>query len=166
MRKISAFGRRKKREEEYAKIVRELQDFDAEIRDIAIKIYVAEDGEHCPELLSRITKILAIGAHVGANVARKSNSMKKMHAALRMVVQLSIDGNKWKYAFASIFNEAMQIAKAAFLSYPTVAATVFADADRLAMDVRLGRADMKAVAGAELYMDEPEIYNKREELTA
>ena len=135
-----------------------LAEFDAYMRKISLKVYLADDGEHNPHLLASLAFALGVGAGVAVHLAPDEPETRRIHAALRTVVQMSVNGGHWNASQAKILHEAAELAKVAFTTYPHAGAEIFEAASYLSNRVLTGTARMSDVAGAELYQ-------KREELT-
>ena len=142
-----------------AKTARDLADFDAYMRKISLKVYLTDDGEPCANLLASLAFALGVGAGVAVSLAPDEPETRRIHAAMRTVLQMSVDGGHWKANQAKILHEAAELAKTAFITWPHAGAEMFDAAAYLSNRVLTGTARMSDVAGAELYQ-------KREELTA
>lgn len=118
---------------------------------VSTRIYFTQDGEQDTRLLSHLALVLGVGAETALALARHHPDSKRLHAALRTVVQFSVDGGRWRSSQAKILHEAAQLATAVFLAQPVFAKRAFPGAFELADKVRNGTARMTDVAGPEIY---------------
>lgn len=132
------------------------EKFEALMRTTAIRIYTADDGQPAQDLLATLGFTLGVGANIGLNIDAESPNARRMHAALRTVVQLSVDGGYWRHSQATILHEAIELAKEAFIAYPFDGADVFDAAEYLCSRIAQGTARMSDVAGAEIYNKIPD----------
>ncbi|MEC5213285.1 hypothetical protein RCH06_001831 [Polaromonas sp. CG_9.5] len=117
----------------------------------SVRIYLTEDGERDTKLLANLTLVLGVGAEVALAFAPHNPESRRLHAALRTVVQCSVNGGRWNSSQAKILHEAAQLATEVFLAQPVFGASIFPGAFELAEKVRNGTARMSDVAGAEIY---------------
>ena len=139
-----------------AKTSRDLADFDAYMRKISLKVYLTDDGEHSPHLLASLAFALGVGAGVAVSLAPDEPETRRIHAALRTVVQLSVNGGHWKANQAKILHEAAELAKTVFITWPHAGAEMFDAAAYLSNRVLTGTARMSDVAGSEIYVKQKE----------
>ena len=118
---------------------------------ISIKAYLTPDGEPAPVLLGDLALMLGIGAEIGMHRVPNAPETRKMHAALRTVLQMGVNGGRWMAAQAKVLHDAAALAMTAFEACPELGVTMFPGAAMLAHDIRMGTARMDAIAGAELY---------------
>ncbi|WP_029524839.1 hypothetical protein [Polaromonas glacialis] len=121
------------------------------VTGISTRVYFTQDGDCDRLLLSHLTLVLGVGAEVALALAKHHPESKRLHAALRTVVQMSVDGGRWNSTQAKILHEAAQLATEVFLTQPAHGARTFPGVFELAMKVRHGTARMADVAGAEIY---------------
>lgn len=115
------------------------------------RIYFTQDGEHDTKLLANLALVLGVGAEVALAFALHHPESKRLHAALRTVVQFSVDGGRWRSTQAKILHEAAKLATEVFLAQPVFGTRAFPGAFELAEKVRNGTARMSDVAGPEIY---------------
>ncbi len=127
------------------------------VTSISTRVYFTEDGECDRLLLSHLTLVLGVGAEVALALAKQHPESKRLHAAVRTVVQMSMDGGRWNSSQAKILHEAAQLATDAFLAQPPLGKRAFPGVFELAEKVRNGTARMSDVAGAEIYNAEKEV---------
>jgi hypothetical protein len=118
---------------------------------ISIKAYMTADGEPAPVLLGDLALMLGIGAEIGMNRVPDAPETRKMHAALRTVLQMGTQGGRWQAAQAPVLHEAAALAVTAFEAYPTLGITMMPGAAMLAHDIRMGTARINSVVGSEIY---------------
>lgn len=118
---------------------------------VSTRVYFTQEGEQDTRLLSHLALVLGVGAEVALALAKHHPESKRLHAALRTVVQMSVDGGRWNSSQAKILHEAAQLATEVFLTQPAHGARTFPSVFELAKKVRHGTARMSDVAGAEIY---------------
>ncbi|ABM37585.1 hypothetical protein [Polaromonas naphthalenivorans] len=118
---------------------------------VSTRIYFTLDGERDPKLLANLALVLGVGAEVALALVPHHPEAKRLHAALRTVLQFSVDGGRWQSSQAKILHEAAQLATEVFLERSTLGTLFFPGAFELAEKVRNGTARMSDVAGAEVY---------------
>ncbi|MDN4591230.1 hypothetical protein DBA29_22365 [Xenophilus aerolatus] len=124
---------------------------------ISIAIYMAADGEPERELLAHLGWMLGIGAEIAAQLGMVGPlvQLKRQHAALRTVLQMSEQG-AWQAAQAPVLCGAATEAKDLLIAHPAIGATLIESADWLASRIRNGDARLSDVSGAELYSNPPQ----------
>ena len=152
-RKLSTHGRKLKRQAGE----KATADFFGNMRDylvsVSTKSYLTADGEFSPVLLGDLAALLAVGAEVAAVKLPGTPEAKRIHAALRSVLGMSVNGRRWQLAQAKVLHEAAEMSCLLFMKWPSIGLLVAPSVFGLAQEIRLGTAQMDAVAG-------PEIYNK------
>ena len=123
--------------------------------ELQIELYLTDDGTPSRRLLSRLTWVLTMGFQLAFAYQRETPSVRKIHAALRSVVQLSIDGGHWPAAQAKVFHEAARTAEIIMAGHWRHAGGALADANYLSQKVLDGTARMSDVVGAEIYAKQP-----------
>jgi len=123
---------------------------------ISTRAYLADDGERDVEMLAVLAVLLGIGAEIGINVDEDAPQTRRMHAALRTVLQMSVDGGRWRASQAKVLHEAAALATAAFKAHPLIGFAHFRGAQELGDKILLGTARMSHVVGAEVYKKERE----------
>ena len=126
----------------------------AQMRDFAIAIYLANDGQPERETLAHLGWLIGLGAEMAAQTQPGSPLAKQLHAALRTVLQMSADGARWQSAQAGILEQAAQSAQRLALNHASMAERLVPDADWIANRIRAGTATIADVAGAEVYRTE------------
>ena len=125
----------------------------AQMRDFAIAIYLANDGQPERETLAHLGWLIGLGAEMAAQTQPGSPLAKQLHAALRTVLQMSADGARWQSAQAGILEQAAQSAQRLALNHASMAERLVPDADWIANRIRAGTATVGDVAGAEVYAE-------------
>lgn len=118
---------------------------------IGIRAYMTQDGEHDVDLLALLAVLIGIGAEIAHKVTGDSVPTRRMHAALRAIVQMSVDGGAWVAAQTKVLHDAAQLASSSFDTHPDLGLTYFTGAQELGDKIRAGTARMSDVAGAEIY---------------
>lgn len=117
---------------------------------VSIAIYMATDGEPARELLSHLGWVIGIGAEIAAAVAPGLAQAKRLHAALRTVIQLSVD-NAWQAAQAGVLSDAATEASELLIAHPHIGVEQIPSGDYIASRICDGVARLTDVAGAEIY---------------
>jgi len=117
---------------------------------IGLEIFLADDGTPQRELLAHLGWMVAIGCEVAAATAPGSPEARGLHAALRTVVQMSVD-DAWQNAQAPVLNDAAEASKALLIAHYGLAFQFMTGADWIAAGIRAGTASLADLAGAELY---------------
>jgi len=116
-----------------------------------VLVYMTQNGERDTKLLANLVLVLAVGTEVALALVPNHPQTKRLHAALRTVVAMSVDSGRWQSSQAKLLHETAQLASEVFLERPTLGARAFPGAFELAEKVRAGTARMSDVAGAEIY---------------
>ena len=119
--------------------------------NVSTRIYFTLDGERDTKLLANLALVLGVGTEVALALVPHHPETKRLHAALRTVLQFSVDGGRWQSSQAKVLHEAAQLATEVFLKRPVFGTRAFPGAFELAEKVRNGAARMSDVAGAEIY---------------
>lgn len=166
MRKISAYGRRQKRQPQAAHaglhspvgkaatqlhIAECIAQTDKFMLRISTRAYLTQDGERDIELLATLAVLLGLGAEIGISTAEDAPETRRMHAALRTVLQMSVDGGGWKASQAKVLHEAAGLAATAFRAHSEIGLRRFEGASELGQKIRMGTARMSDVVGPEVY---------------
>lgn len=138
------------------KIAQCLAMTDAFLLRISTQAYLASDGVQDLELLSKLAVLLGIGAEIGIVTAEDAPQTRRMHAALRTVLQMSVDGGCWRSSQAKVLHEAAALAAAAFKAHPLIGLARYRGAQELGDKIMLGTARMGDVVGVEVYQKQPE----------
>lgn len=120
---------------------------------VSIAIYMTADREPARDLLAHLGWVIGIGAEIAAVVAPGMAQAKRLHAALRTVVQLSTD-NAWQAAQAGVLSDAATEAKDLLIAHAGIGFELIPSGDYIAARIRDGIASLGDVAGAEIYSTE------------
>lgn len=117
---------------------------------IGLEIFLADDGTPQRELLAHLGWMVGIGCEVTAATAPGSPEARALHAALRTIVQMSVD-DAWQHAQAPVLYDAAEASKALLIAHSALAFQFMGGGDWIAARIRAGTASLSDVAGAELY---------------
>ncbi|SCX52811.1 hypothetical protein [Variovorax sp. EL159] len=131
-----------------------LQRMSSHMTTVSIDIYLTQNDEPARDLLSHLGWLIALGAEISATVKPGMPEAKRLHAALRTVIQMSID-NAWQSSQAGTLDVAANEAKALLIAHASLGLELIASADWLASRIRDGQARLSDVAGAEIYSPQP-----------
>lgn len=132
-----------------------LQRMRGHLTTVCIAIYLADDGQADLELLSHLGWVIGIGAEIAAQRSPDTAEARRLHAALRTVVAMSVDGGAWQSSQAPALDSACNAALALFTAHPNQGLDLIPSADWLASRIRDGQARLTDVAGAEIYSPPP-----------
>lgn len=132
-----------------------LQRMHSHMTTISIAIYMADDGHADRELLSHLGWMLGIGAEIAVQRNPGTAEARRLHAALRTVVAMSVDGGAWQSSQAPALDSACNAALALFTAHPNQGLDLIPSADWIASRIRDGQARLTDVAGAEIYSQPP-----------
>ncbi|RZI81278.1 MAG: hypothetical protein EOP38_19795 [Rubrivivax sp.] len=118
---------------------------------VRLQIFTREHDEPARELLAHLGWLLGIGAEVAANVAPGTHQAKRLHAALRMVVDMARSGARWQAHLAAHLDTEAQAAHQLMVAHPEVAQQLIAGADYLSSRISAGTVTLDDVAGADVY---------------
>jgi len=118
---------------------------------ISIKAYNTDDGERADDLLAELALMLAIGTEIGVHTELADPGTRKMHAALRTVLSMSVNGRHWVASQARTLHEAAMMGAAAFERHIVFGLSIMEQAYVLSELVRRGEALMSDVCGSEIY---------------
>lgn len=131
-----------------------------ELREVAtryaLRALAMADGSCTPEVLDLLVNlawVLGIGAEVSHHIAPGSAQARRLHGALRTVVDMARAGNRWRAEFGPALDAALREANALIDAHPAVWPRFNPGATWLAQEIREGRVPANAVAGAELYRE-------------
>lgn len=116
-----------------------------------IEMFMTDDGAPALELLAHLGWMFALGAEIAAQVMPGTTKAKRLHAALRTVLQMSATGGRWQASQAGVLQIASEEALALMQEHPDTGAALMDDADHIAGRIRAGTASLSDVAGPEIY---------------
>lgn len=124
-----------------------------QLRDLAIKAHMTQDGEIDQDLLGQFAFVIGVGAQVSLTLGGDIPRTKRMHAALRSLVAASVDGGKWPGAqSAHLYDVAKEACKLA-IDRVDLGLDAYSDACFISDRIRSGTATMNDVRGAEIYKE-------------
>ena len=112
------------------------------------------EGDIYIEQLASMAYVLALGAEVAVHLDKQSNQARRLHGALRSVLQMVQEGGKWREPFAYPISEALQAASQLCKQQPVLGLRFNPGAIELSEAIKAGRADLSAIAGAEIYQEQ------------
>lgn len=124
----------------------------AHLADIAIKAHLTPDGTVDRELLAQFAFVLGLGAQVSLNVGGDART-KRLHAALRDVLAMSVAGGRWQAEKTARLYELAQEATDLSIDHVEIGMEAHPSASLLAARIQSGVATMADVAGAEIYRE-------------
>lgn len=122
----------------------------------ALRIQGMADGsetEAAHDLLVNLAWQIGLGAEIAAAIEPGSVRAKRLHGALRTVVDLCLAGYVWRAAFADALDQAATESAQLTADHPRIWPQRRAGPDLLAAAVQQRRVTADMVAGAELYRD-------------
>lgn len=121
---------------------------------VGVDIYLRTEGEASLDLLSHLAWLIGIGAEIAANVAPGQLEARRLHGALRSVIQMAAAGGAWKSALATTLHKAADDAKALLVKHPDLGLQFVPSGDFIAAKVKAGQVSLDDVAGAEIYQQQ------------
>lgn len=128
-----------------------MRKLESHTRAVQIAIYTLVDGEPARKVLAHLAWLIGIGSEVAANLTPGTPEAKRLHGALRTVVQMSTQGGAWQASQAPALDQAVAASHALLLAHPEAVVQIAPGADYLCTLVENGTATLANVAGAELY---------------
>lgn len=119
--------------------------------DFGVSVFMRDDGEPAGDLWPHLAWLLAMGSEIAAQQDVGSALTRRLHAALRTVVQLSATGGQWQASQAGVLHAAAVDAQALVSANPIQPTQRRDDAEWLASRVQAGMATLADVAGPEIY---------------
>lgn len=117
---------------------------------VRIGIYLADAGPVDRDLLSSLGWVIGMGAEIAATVAPGEPAARRLHAALRTLVQMSVDDD-WNPGQAAVMEAAAQEAHELLIQHAAVGLPLVPSADWLGASIRDGTLRLSHIAGAEIY---------------
>ncbi len=139
--------RLKKNPVEMAVIKALMQDM---VRTLAMRSHMLEDGEDVRDLLTEYTFVLGLGAQTSLVLNDDLARTKRLHAALRTVLGMAVDG-VWIPAQSVRIYELAKEGIDLAVRHNHIAVDHFQDARWLAARVMTGLVTMDDVSGVEIY---------------
>lgn len=124
---------------------------DDHILNMRVLCALSVEGDINIEHLASQAYVLAIGAEIAVHLDKHSSLARSIHGALRSVLQMVQDGGKWREPFALPISNALQQAQQLCKAHPALGLQFNPGAIELSNAIRAGKADLSAIAGAEIY---------------
>ena len=115
--------------------------------NLAIRVYLTDDGESDLNLLSELAFVIGLGAEV----ALATGGSRSLHGALRSLLAMAVDGGRWQAAQAGLMHRMVDEALALSLKHTPLAMGRTGNALWVSGRIARGEAGMDDVAGAEVY---------------
>lgn len=130
------------------------QKLQKQFRGIRTRIYALQDGDDAVSLLTELAWLVGVGAEIAHATEPASPLTRRLHGALRQIVQMSAAGGLWQTAVAAPMYDAAMDAQALLFKHPCIGLDMAPGATRLSTLIEHRRASLADIAGAELYQPE------------
>lgn len=124
-------------------------------RRVRTRIYALADGQSDLAFLADLGFVVGLGAELATHTAPGEPEARRLHGALRQIVQLAATGGRWQSALANPLYDAAKASQALVMAHPGIAQQLTPGANHLAGRIQSGTAQLDDVAGAELYVSQP-----------
>ena len=121
------------------------------LADIAIKAHLTADGQVDRDLIANLAFIIGLGAEVSVRLDNDLDRAKRLHAALRTLLAMSVDGGRWQAAQTSRLYGLAKEGQALAIDHVNLGMQAHPAASALSARIAEGVATMADVAGAEVY---------------
>lgn len=121
------------------------------LADIAIKAHLTADGQVDRDLIANLAFIIGLGAEVSVRLDNDLDRTKRLHAALRTLLAMSVDGGRWQAAQTSRLYGLAKEGQALAIDHVNLGMQAHPAASALSARIAEGVATMADVAGAEVY---------------
>ncbi len=121
------------------------------LADIAIKAHLTADGQVDRDLIANLAFIIGLGAEVSVRLDNDLDRTKRLHAALRTLLAMSVDGGRWQAAQTSRLYGLAKEGQALAIDHVILGMQAHPAASALSARIAEGVATMADVAGAEVY---------------
>lgn len=136
----------------------------AEMKDALIESQITlfgmadgDDSDKAVKLLSHLAWLLAIGVQLAQRKDLCSVESRRLHGALRQVVDLCLQGYRWRTQFAPMFETAAADCHRLMLEDEALALRFQPDADYICARIKMRAVAATDVAGAEIYAQPREV---------
>jgi hypothetical protein len=126
-----------------------VQRIRSHLLDLRVHMQVLEHGEHCHAVLADAAWLVGLGTELA--LAVQHPSLRRMHGTLRGLVQIALEGYRWKAHMKQPIDEALQLAHDLLIEHEALAWQLLPGAEYLAQRFRARAIDGSEVAGAEIY---------------
>lgn len=124
------------------------------ILNLRVMCALNQDGDVFIEQLANMAYVIALGAEIAVHLDKQSPAARSLHGALRSILQMVQDGGRWCRAFSLPVSDALEQSNALCKAHPDLGLSFNPGAIELSDAIRTGRADMSAIAGAEIYLEQ------------
>ena len=127
---------------------------DDNILNMRVMCALNVEGDVYFEQLASMAYVLALGAEIAVHLDKQSTQARSLHGALRTVLQMVQEGGRWREPFALPISDALLQAQQLCKQHPAMGLQFNPGAIELSDAIRTGRADLSAIAGAEIYQEQ------------
>lgn len=131
------------------------QKLQKQFRGIRTRIYALQDGDNAVSLLTELAWLVGVGSEIAHALAPGSPQARRLHGALRQIVQMSAAGGAWQAAMAAPMYDAAMDSQDLLFKHPAIAMAMAPGASGLSTLIEHRRASLDDIAGAELYQHQP-----------
>lgn len=125
--------------------------FTAHLQRVRTRIFALADGEQDLPFLADLAFIVGLGAEISAHVTPGAPDARRLHGALRQIVQICAAGGHWQIDQVNPLYDAAKASQALVFANPVLAQQLTPGANHLAGLIQAGTVQLDNVAGAELY---------------
>jgi hypothetical protein len=122
-----------------------------QFRRIRTKVFALSKGDDASDLLSALGWLVGVGSEISHATAPGSPTARRLHGAVRQIVQMSAAGGRWQIAMAAPFYDAAVDSHELLLKHPSIACAMSPGAANLSALIAKGHATLDMVVGPELY---------------
>lgn len=126
-----------------------------QVRQIRTRVLGMQDGDDAVQLLTALGWLVGIGAEIANAANPGSPTARRLHGAVRQIVQMSAAGGRWDSQMANAMYDAAVDSHTLMLRHPDIGLVMTPGANHLSHLIETGQATLDNVAGAELYQPEP-----------
>lgn len=128
------------------------RDVRSRLTTLRIHLLQLQDGEDCADVLAEAAWLVGLGTEVCVTVEGVgSHRTRRLHGTLRGMVQLCLEGYRWKEHQRMPVDAALAESHALIFAHDAVAAEHMPGANYLEARIRSREVQATDVAGAELY---------------
>ena len=121
------------------------------LADIAIKAHLTADDQVDRDLIANLAFVIGLGAEVSVRLDNDLDRTKRLHAALRTLLAMSVDGGRWQAAQTSRLYGLAKEGQALAIDHVNLGMQAHPAASALSARIAEGVATMADVAWAEVY---------------
>lgn len=123
------------------------------ILDLGVLVALADEGSEQRELIANLASVIAVGAEIAVHVNRHHPLARRLHGTLRTIVQMALDGCRWKSDFARVIAEDLESSHQLAQDFPRIGLNAAPACQALARDILTDCLHPDAIAGAEIYKE-------------